>query len=180
MKKITSELFSTESDISRSLEIVYKEPEEDPKRKLSERYRHSSSSGNNSEGGGSLTTVTSATKLEKKKVSVTQIRKHEEETPEEAASGAISSHSPRTTSESSSGAYELRYTDQSRGTYPESVSPPSGKKTPSPTKLKYPSTAGGVKEQISEETISPVLEVRVKTPEKLDTTKYTSLVKEGR
>ena len=136
-------MFSTDSDISRSLEIVYKEPESDTRRKLSERYRHSSSS--NSDEGESP-----AEKLEKKKPSVTMLK------------NVTSDKS----SESSEDVYELKRTGEVSPNSSGSISPPSGKKTPSPTKIRQPVCSASLKEQVSEEIISPVLDVQVQTPEK--------------
>merc|ERR1712223_1273912 len=81
VKKLTSEIFSTDNDLSRSLEIVYTEPSNDEKRKLSERYRHTSSSSGASNGSVN----NDQNKIEKRKASVTQIRK----TPDELATEDI-------------------------------------------------------------------------------------------
>ena len=134
MKKITTELFSTESDLSRSLDIVYTEPEGEPRRKISEKYRHSSSSSSTGSGDG-------AASMEKRKPSVTQLsRASPEEEEEEMAAFAEE---------------------------PPIPPPRTKKKTPSPTKIKQPCAPLGraSQEQISEEVISPVLEVSLRTPE---------------
>ena len=186
VKKLTSELFSTESDISRSLEIVYAEPEENSRRKMSERYRHSSSSGNSD---GSIThedacpgSAASSHKFEKRKPSVTQLRKTSETSKQSSA------HSPSIATtetesefvESSKGTpsepYDLQHktetvTVKSHTTKSPTSSPPASsnekKIIPSPTKIKPPlQSTASLKEQISEEIISPVLEVECHTPEK--------------
>ena len=145
---MTSEHFSTDSDLSRSLEIVYNQPEEDARRKLSERFSHSS--GDSDSGGGSR-----EDKLAKRKASVTQLGSRK-----------------ASTSESAADQYELQHKrPKEEGAAPRS-SPPSGKKTPSPTKIVHPVTAGLIREQVSEDHLSPVLDVNVLTPEELDTSKY--------
>jgi hypothetical protein len=185
VKKLTSELFSTESDISRSLEIVYVEPGENSRRKLSERYRHSSSSGNSD---GSIThevvghgSSGSACKLEKRKPSVTQLRKTSEESKQlsgqTSSIGTTENESDHIESSkgTSSEPYDLQHktetiTGESYATKSPISSPPassSDKKIPSPTKIKPPlQSTASLKEQISEEIISPVLEVESHTPEK--------------
>ncbi len=142
--KVTSEQFSSDSDISKSLEIVYKQPEEDARRKMSEKYQQSTTSSSEN------SRPSSASKLEKRKPSVTQIQKKSE------------------SSESSSDHYELQHSK----TLPEddsgserSVSPPTSKKTPSPTKIRSPAKVGDAAEQVTSEVISPVLEIDVQTPE---------------
>ena len=172
VKKLTSELFSTDSDISRSLEIVYTEPEEDSRRKLSQRYRHGSSSGNSD---GSITNNESG-KLEKRKPSVTQLRKSPEAsrsdyTRSESCSGRVSS--AKTSSTESP--YELQHAERKKGVT-EAPMPLSGSSKPSPTKIKHPEpSSASLKEQISDEVISPVLAVESHTPQK----KRQSLNTEG-
>ena len=188
VKKLTSELFSSEADISRSLEIVYVEPGEDSRRKLSDRYRHSSSSGNSD---GSITHDTpgnespaSVCKLEKRKPSVTRIRKSSEVSKESSGpSSLVTTTTTENESEdietsrktSSSEQYDLQHktetvTYDSYITKSTTSSPPPSsreKKAPSPTKIKPPiQSAASLKEQKSEEIISPVLEVESHTPEK--------------
>ena len=184
VKKLTSELFSTESDISRSLEIVYVEPGEDSRRKLSERYRHSSSSGNSD---GSIThevpgqeSPASNGKLEKRKPSVTQIRKSSDVSKESSGPSSLGTTEPEQdqverSKTSSSEPYDLQHKtetmtgDSCLTKSPTSSPPPSSsdKKVPSPTKIRPPfQSTASLKEQISEEIISPVLEVECHTPEK--------------
>ena len=92
-KLVTSEIFSTDNDLSRSLEIVYSEPTNDERRKLSERYRHASSCSSGASNGsvnnadqqqqqtGSSSKQTgSSGKVEKRKASFTPIRKTSDET----------------------------------------------------------------------------------------------------
>ena len=169
--QLTSELFSADSDIASSLELVYKEPSEDPRQQISERYRHSSSSGSNSDDG----------KMEKRKASVTQLKKHEDSSDrassEEDALQFPQQHlqkleevaSPSPIQPSSDSSYEvvtMTKVTTTTTTTERAVSPPSGKKTPSPTKIKQPCVVtASEREQVSQEIISPVLEVRVQTPE---------------
>lgn len=183
VKKLTSESFSTESDICKSLELVYVEPGEDSRRKLSERYRHSSSSGNSD---GSITHEApghersgSVTKLEKRKPSVTQIRKSSEVTTESSGHSSLVTTEPEPeqverSKTSSSEPYDLQHktetvTDSYFTKSPTSSPPPSSsdKKIPSPTKIRPPiQSTASLKEQISEEILSPSLEVECHTPEK--------------
>lgn len=157
VKKLTSELFSTDSDISRSLEIVYTEPEEDPRRKLSERYRHSSSSNSD---------AASNERLEKRKPSVTQLRK----SPDPAVYSRSQSCSK--TSSASESPYELKHAAAVSEARKSSGSPMGSKdkKVPSPTKIHHPApSAAALKVQTSDEIISPVLEVECHTPQKSTT-----------
>ena len=183
VKKLTSESFSTESDICKSLELVYVEPGEDSRRKLSERYRHSSSSGNSD---GSMTHETagqersgSVSKLEKRKPSVTQIRKSSEVSAESSGHSSLVTTEPEQeqierSKTSSSEPYDLQHkTETTADSYntksPTSSPPPSSsdKKIPSPTKIRPPiQSTASLKEQISEEILSPSLEVECHTPEK--------------
>merc|ERR1712226_948430 len=59
---VTSELFSSDEDKSRSLELIYSEPEDDQKQKLSHIYRTASPANDNE-------------KLEKRKASFTQVKR---------------------------------------------------------------------------------------------------------
>jgi hypothetical protein len=184
VKKLTSELFSTESDICRSLELVYVEPGENSRRKLSERYRHSSSSGNSD---GSIAhevagqeSPASAGKLEKRKPSVTRIRKSSDVSKESSGPSSLVTTDPEQdqierSKTSSSEPYDLQHktetmTGDSCITKSPTSSPPpssSDKKVPSPTKIRPPfQSTASLKEQISEEIISPVLEVECHTPVK--------------
>merc|ERR1719180_186169 len=60
---VTSELFSSDEDRSRSLELIYSEPEDDQKQKLSHIYRTASPIANDHE------------RLEKRKASFTQVKR---------------------------------------------------------------------------------------------------------
>lgn len=156
VKKLTSEIFSTESDITRSLEIVYKEPAENSRRKLSEKYRHVSSNG---ASDGSISN--DSQKIEKRKASVTQLRGRTDSRDQDlgaasAASGA-KSPSPRSSDDEAEKAYG--------GGVAEQPQPPLEKKQPSPTKLKQP-VAVVEPELTSAEVISPVLKVVCQTPER--------------
>merc|ERR1711936_371427 len=59
---VTSELFSSDDDRSRSLELIYSEPDDDQKQKLSQIYRTASPANENE-------------KLEKRKASFTQVKR---------------------------------------------------------------------------------------------------------
>ncbi len=142
---VTSELFSTDSDLSRSLDIVYTEPEEDAIQKMSEKYRKTSSSGSSD---------SSTTKLKKRKPSVTQLgRRSQDDHSSSASPGSVSDH------DQEEEIHVQRLQDKT-------PSPPTGKKSPSPTKICHPPCVSETQEQVSEEVISPVLEVSVQTPEK--------------
>ena len=141
----TSEHFSTDSDLSRSLEIVYNQPEEDARRKLSERYSHSSGDSDNGEG-----------KLAKRKASVTRL------------SGG--SRKASTSESAVTDQYELQHKRPDEAV--SAHSPPPSKKEPSPTKIVHPAASAIVREQVSEDHLSPLLDVNVRTPEELDTSKY--------
>jgi len=145
VKKITSEIFSTESDITRSLEIVYTEPAENPRRKLSEKYRHASSN------GASETSISNETqKVEKRKPSVTMIKKRSNE------------DIPLSESQSHSSS-DL---DDPAQTEPVLEKGITEKIQPSPTKLKEPKYLPKTASITSEEIIAPVLQVVCQTPER--------------
>ena len=164
VKKITSEMFSTDNDLSRSLEIVYSEPSTDERRKLSERYRHTSSSS----GASSGSVHNEQNKMEKRKVSVTQIRK----TPDELATGESASSGQEsegvksgeaTTTTTSDGEMLLQHSSEP---LESKTSPIKEKKYASPTKICTPAPpTAAVQEKICSEEFSPMLQVECKTPE---------------
>ena len=210
--KVTSELFSTDSDISRSLELVYKEPrEEDQRRKLSARYRHNSSCSANSDGSissdkagtaGTAGSHTPAPKLEKRKPSVTQLRqrsksrsrspqKSEQSQSRAESRGAVASRpSTETSTHSAETPYDLQHqpskpltattsfetaktsfedkkTEVTEVAAAEQVTLPSEKAQPSPTKVTKPCppSISSLKEQSSDEIITPSLEVECHKPD---------------
>jgi hypothetical protein len=156
VKKITSELFSSATDLSRSLEIVYKEPEEDPKRKLSSQYR--TESPNNSAENVNK-------KLEKRKASFTQLRKYSdyETSIYKSQQSCPGGFSDNIETESNSADFTPYVT----------VIHPPHKKPPSPTKVSLPKSPSSPNhQQVSEEKISPILEVKCKTPERSPQRKF--------
>ena len=212
--KVTSELFSTDSDISRSLELVYKEPrEEDQRRKLSARYRHNSSCSANSDGSISSDKAgtagagshTPAPKLEKRKPSVTQLRqrsksrsrspqKSEQSQSRAESRGAVASRpSTETSTHSAETPYDLQHqpskpltattsfetaktsfedkkteaAEVAVAAAAEQVTLPSEKAQPSPTKVTKPCppSISSLKEQSSDEIITPSLEVECHKPD---------------
>merc|ERR1712223_1619579 len=166
VKKLTSEIFSTDNDLSRSLEIVYTEPSNDEKRKLSERYRHTSSSS----GAPNGSVNNDQNKIEKRKASVTQIRK----TPDELATEDIAedatcqesddvAKSAEPTTTTSDGEMKLHHSPEPVET---KTTPIKEKKTASPTKILTPAPASGaIQEKTCSEEFSPMLQVECKTPE---------------
>jgi len=168
VKKLTSEIFSTDRDLSTSLEIVYSEPSKvDERRKLSERYRHTSSSSGASNGSVN----NDQHKIEKRKASVTQIRK----TPDELATGELQDFAPsgqesddiarsaEPTCSTSDGEMKLYHSSEPIET---KSSPIKEKKTASPTKIQAPAPASGaIKKKTCSEEFSPMLQVECKTPE---------------
>ena len=168
VKKLTSEIFSTDRDLSTSLEIVYSEPSKvDERRKLSERYRHTSSSSGASNGSVN----NDQHKIEKRKASVTQIRK----TPDELATGELQDFAPsgqesddiarsaEPTCSTSDGEMKLYHSSEPNET---KSSPIKEKKTASPTKIQAPAPASGaIKKKTCSEEFSPMLQVECKTPE---------------
>ena len=168
VKKLTSEIFSTDRDLSTSLEIVYSEPSKvDERRKLSERYRHTSSSSGASNGSVN----NDQHKIEKRKASVTQIRK----TPDELATGELQDSAPsgqesddiarsaEPTCSTSDGEMKLYHNPEPNET---KSSPIKEKKTASPTKIQAPAPASGaIKKKTCSEEFSPMLQVECKTPE---------------
>ena len=168
VKKLTSEIFSTDRDLSTSLEIVYSEPSKvDERRKLSERYRHTSSSSGASNGSVN----NDQHKIEKRKASVTQIRK----TPDELATGELQDFAPsgqesddiarstEPTCSTSDGEMKLYHSSEPNET---KSSPIKEKKTASPTKIQAPVPASGaIKKKTCSEEFSPMLQVECKTPE---------------
>ena len=159
VKKLTSEIFSTDNDLSRSLEIVYSEPSTDERRKLSERYRHTSSSS----GASSGSVNNEQNKIEKRKASVTQVRKTEELACGQEESEGIASKSTDLTSSEA----EMRLQHSPEPQEQDSkTSPIKEKKVASPTKIQTPAPAPAtVQEKICSEEFSPMLQVECKTPE---------------
>ena len=157
VKKITSEIFSTESDITRSLEIVYKEPAENSRRKLSEKYRHVSSNG---ASDGSISN--DGQKIEKRKASVTLLKGRSDSNEQEFSISKALVDSSSRSNESSSESEEAVETKPKGG---EPDLPLLSKKQPSPTKIRQPVTSLKP-QQSSEEVISPVLQVLCQTPER--------------
>jgi hypothetical protein len=166
VKKMTSEIFSTDHDLSRSLEIVYFEPTTNERRKLSERYRHTSSSSGTSNGEVNAEQA----KIEKRKASVTRIRKssNESEVTREytpTSQESDTSKSPITTTTTSS-EMKIQHISEPQEDVSRS-SPLKEKKTASPTKIQTPAPPSGApQEQISAEVISPFLKVECRTPER--------------
>merc|ERR1712061_910094 len=118
-------------------------------------------------------------KLEKRKPSVTQIRKSSEVSAESSGHSSLVTTEPEQeqierSKTSSSEPYDLQHkTETTADSYitksPTSSPPPSSsdKKIPSPTKIRPPiQSTASLKEQISEEILSPSLEVECHTPEK--------------
>ena len=163
-KLVTSEIFSTDNDLSRSLEIVYSEPTSDERRKLSERYRHASSSSGASNGSVNA----EQSKMEKRKASFTPIRKSSDEadclietaTAEESVSPYATTGYTTSTSED----MKLQHATLDDKSDNEK-SPIKEKKTASPTKILAPTTAQE-NIQISSDVISPMLDVECSTPER--------------
>ena len=154
VKKLTSEIFSTESDITRSLEIVYKEPAENARRKLSEKYRHVSSNGA-SASDGSISNESQ--KIEKRKASVTRLRSRTDSNEQDLGTASGSASGAKSPSPRSSDDEVERPTREAE--------PVLEKKHPSPTKLKQPVSIQKP-ELTAEETFSPVLKVVCQTPER--------------
>jgi hypothetical protein len=123
---------------------VYKEPAENSRRKLSEKYRHVSSNG---ASDGSISN--DSQKMEKRKASVTPLQKGRAESGETPAA-----KSPRSSDE-----------EVDRAGAADDSLPALEKKQPSPTKLKQPVTVAR-SELTSAEVISPVLQVVCQTPER--------------
>merc|ERR1712008_228325 len=158
----------TDRDLSTSLEIVYSEPSKvDERRKLSERYRHTSSSSGASNGSVN----NDQHKIEKRKASVTQIRK----TPDELATGELQDSAPsgqesddiarsaEPTCSTSDGEMKLYHSPEPNET---KSSPSKEKKTASSTKIQAPAPASGaIKKKTCSEEFSPMLQVECKTPE---------------
>ena len=137
---------------------MYKEPAENSRRKLSEKYRHVSSNGASdgsiSANGGD----SSGHKIEKRKASVTMLKSRTDSANEQELAAA------KTHSESSDGDEGSQETKSNESEEP-TEEPVLAKKQPSPTKIKQP-VAGLKPELTSEEIISPVLQVVCQTPER--------------
>ena len=164
VKKLTSEIFATDNDLSRSLEIVYSEPSSDERRKLSERYRHTSSSSGASNGSVN----NEQKKVEKRKASVTQIRKTPDEDLVRDSTTPCSGPESSTTTTATTTDQEMKLQHSSepleKSSKSQDTSPIREKKTASPTKIQTPApTSGSV--QISSEDFTPMLQVECKTPE---------------
>ncbi|XP_023322578.1 uncharacterized protein LOC111696970 isoform X15 [Eurytemora carolleeae] len=154
VKKLTSESFSSENDISRSLEIVYVEPEFDPKETFTAQYRtHSPLNTDNS-------------KFEKRKPSFTQLKRPtsydlRSDSPDKgnlSESDIPSSASPDI--------FEISKATSAEFTpYVSDIEPVLNKKLTSPTKIIAPYTSSPpVQHVVSNETISPILEILSQTP----------------
>ena len=162
VKKLTSEIFATDNDLSRSLEIVYSEPSSDERRKLSERYRHTSSSSGASNGSVN----NEQKKVEKRKASVTQIRKTPDEDLARDSTTPCSGPESSTTTTTTDQEMKLQHSSEplEKSSKSQDTSPIREKKTASPTKIQTPApTSGSV--QISSEDFTPMLQVECKTPE---------------
>ena len=154
VKKLTSESFSSENDISRSLEIVYVEPEFDPKETFTAQYRTYSP----------LNTDNS--KFEKRKPSFTQLKRPtsydlRSDSPDKgnlSESDIPSSASPDI--------FEISKATSAEFTpYVSDIEPVLNKKLTSPTKIIAPYTSSPpVQHVVSNETISPILEILSQTP----------------
>ena len=173
-KLVTSEMFSTDNDLSRSLEIVYSEPTSDERRKLSDRYRHTSSSSGASNGSVNA----EQSKMEKRKASFTPIRKSSEEgdrglEPIGSTEGQESDSPYATTgyTTSTSEDMKLQHTTPVSGATSEvkedsaEKSPIKEKKIATPTKIMAPTKAQD-DVQVSSDVISPMLDVECSTPER--------------
>ena len=163
-KMVTSEMFSADNDLSRSLEVVYTEPPAgDERRKLSERYRHTSSSSGASNGS------VNDQKIEKRKASVTRIKKSSgsgEAESSEADLGRVTTPESATTKSSSPSKMELQSTSlRQQYSGEDQTAELTEKKVASPTRIQPPASANEAM-QVSSEVISPLLEVESKTPEK--------------
>jgi len=150
VRKLTSESFSSENDISRSLEIVYVEPEVSQLEQMSAQYRTSSPN--------------TGKKFEKRKPSYTQLRR--------PTSNELRSDSPDKgdfsesdiPSSSSPEVYEMPKAKSVDFTpYMTDIKPLESKKSLSPTKIATPSNYI-LEQQISSEILSPILDVQSHTP----------------
>merc|ERR1719239_1679281 len=148
VRKLTSESFSSENDISRSLEIVYVQPESSPIEQLTAAYRTASPS--------------LGRKFEKRKPSFTQLRR--------PPSNELRSDSPDKYSESdipssaSPDYYEMSQTKSADFTpFVSDIEPLKQKNALSPTKIIAPSKSCPT-EQVSSEILSPILDIKSQTP----------------
>ena len=154
VKKLTSESFSSENDISRSLEIVYVEPEFDPKETFTAQYRtHSPLNTDNS-------------KFEKRKPSFTQLKRptsHDLRSDSPDKGNLSESDIP---SSASPDIFEISKATSAEFTpYVSDIEPVLNKKLTSPTKIIAPYTSSPpVQHVVSNETISPILEILSQTP----------------
>ena len=151
VKKLTSESFSSENDISRSLEIVYVQPENDPKEQLKAQYR-------------TVSPVPTMEKVEKRKASFTQLKRPSSQEPGlEFMEKENLSDVPLT---SSVDHYDMPKAISADFTpYISDIDPLTFKKPPSPTKILTPViTSSPVHQQLAEDKFSPVFEIHSKTP----------------
>ena len=154
VKKLTSESFSSENDISRSLEIVYVEPEFDPKETFTAQYRtHSPLNNDNS-------------KFEKRKPSFTQLKRptsHDLRSDSPDKGNLSESDIP---SSASPDFFEISKATSAEFTpYVSDIEPVLNKKLTSPTKIIAPYTSSPpVQHVVSNETISPILDILSQTP----------------
>jgi len=155
VRKLTSESFSSDNDISRSLEIVYVQPEADPKEEMKAQYRASPSSPGLSEE-----------KTEKRKASFTQLKRPVSQEPGVELLEKENLSESDLPSISSPDQYDMPKTKSADFTpYVSDFEPPTFKKLPSPTKILTPVvTSSPVHQQLAEETFSPIFEILSKTP----------------
>jgi len=152
VRKLTSESFSSENDISRSLEIVYVQPEIDPKEELKAQY------------SAAFSSSPSVEKMEKRKASFTQLKRPASHEPclESLEKGNLSESDIL----SFSSPDDMPKTKSADFTpYLSNIEPPTFKKLPSPTKILTPVvTSSPVHKQLTEDDFSPVFEIHSKTP----------------
>jgi hypothetical protein len=154
VKKLTSESFSSENDISRSLEIIYVQPEVDPKEEMKAQY---------------CTTYSpplSEDKIEKRKASFTQLKRPVAYEPGAETLEKENLSESDIPSNSSPDQFDMPKTKSADFTpYISDFEPPTFKKLPSPTKILTPAvTSSPFRQQLAEEKFSPVFEILSKTP----------------
>jgi hypothetical protein len=150
-KYFTSESFSSGNDISQSLDIVYMQPEVDPKEQLKAQYSTVSM--------GSVQEKI----MDRRKASFTQLKRPSLQEPDLE----LDKKDQETKQFDSSG---LQY-DMPKAKsadflpYISNFDPPTSKKLPSPTKIINPVImSSSACQQSKEETFSPVFEIHSKTP----------------
>ncbi len=159
VRKLTSESFSSENDISKSLEIIYVEPEVDQK-ELVAHYRMSSPG------------VDQVKEFQKRKPSYTQLKRPLSTDPVSSTTRSDSpdkgsqSESDLPITSSSSEPYEMAMAIATSGDftpYVSDVEPLLAKTLPSPTKI-IRASSPSEEPQIIEEILSPILSVHSSTP----------------